>query len=149
VTGFGDSQVSLSWTAPSTGGSAITDYVMQFSSNGGSTWLTFSDAVSTATTTTVTGLTNGTAYVFRVAAVNVVGTGAFSAASASETPRTTPSAPTIDAITPSSAQLSVAYTAGANGGSAITTYQYSTDNGISWLTRQTGSTASPLVITTL
>lgn len=41
---------------------------------------------STATTRTVTGLTNSTAYTFRVAAVNGIGTGAFSTASASVRP---------------------------------------------------------------
>jgi hypothetical protein len=41
---------------------------------------------STATTRTVTGLTNGTAYIFRVAAVNGIGTGAFSSASSAVTP---------------------------------------------------------------
>jgi hypothetical protein len=41
---------------------------------------------STATTRTVTGLTNGTGYIFRVAAVNGVGTGAYSTASSSVTP---------------------------------------------------------------
>jgi hypothetical protein len=46
-------------------------------------------------------------------------------------------------------QLSVAFTAGATGGSAITNYQYSTDGGTSFLTRQTGTTASPILITTL
>jgi hypothetical protein len=41
---------------------------------------------STATTRTVTGLTNGTAYTFRVAGVNGIGTGAFSSASSAVTP---------------------------------------------------------------
>ena len=83
----GNAQVALSWTAPAdNGGSAITDYVVQFSSNGGSTWNTFADGTSTATSATVTGLTNGTAYVFRVAAVNAIGTGAYTAASSSVTP---------------------------------------------------------------
>ena len=73
----GNGQALLSWTAP-TGVIAqapVTDYVVQFSTNG-STWTTFSDGTSTATSATVTGLTNGTAYTFRVAAVNGVGTGA-------------------------------------------------------------------------
>ena len=60
----------------SNGGSAITDYVVQYSINN-STWITFNDGVSTATSATVTGLTNGTLYYFRVAAVNSVGTGPY------------------------------------------------------------------------
>jgi len=64
----------------------LTDYVLQFSSDSGSNWTTFSDAVSAATSATMTGLTNGTAYVFRVAGVNGIGTGAYSAASAAVTP---------------------------------------------------------------
>lgn len=81
-------QSVVSWTAP-TGVATqtpITDYVVQYSSNSGSTWTTFSDGTSTATSATVTGLTNGTAYQFRVAAVNAVGQGAYSTASASVTP---------------------------------------------------------------
>src|SRR5690606_16084834 len=46
--------------------------------------------------------------------------------------------------------LSVAFTTPTDdGGSAITTYQYSTDGGVTWRERATGTTASPLVITTL
>lgn len=42
--------------------------------------------MSALTSRTVTGLTNGVAYTFRVAAVNAVGTGSFSAASSAATP---------------------------------------------------------------
>ncbi len=69
--------VTLSWTPGSTGGSAITDYQVQFKLNTEpTTWTTFTDGVSTATTATVTGLTDGALYNFRVAAINSVGTGA-------------------------------------------------------------------------
>jgi len=80
VTGTsGNSQVSLSWVSPtSTGGSSLTDYVIQYSSNGGTQWTTFGESVSTTTTTTVTGLTNGTAYIFKVAAVNLAAVTSFS-----------------------------------------------------------------------
>ena len=83
----GNAQVSLAWTAPSyNGGSAITDYSVQFSSNSGSTWSNFSRTASTTASQVVTGLTNGTAYVFRVAGINANGTGTYTAASSSVTP---------------------------------------------------------------
>ena len=106
--GGGNGAVALTWTAPTqNGGSAITDYVIQYSSDAGSTWTTFSRAPSTATSAVqVTGLTNGTAYVFRVAAVTAVGAGGYSAASAS--------------VTPAGAVINLAYTAGSWNGSGTT-----------------------------
>ena len=62
---------------------------------------------------------------------------------------TTPSAPTITSIGSCDQQLIVAFTAGATGGAAITTYKYSTDAGANWQTRESGTTSSPLVINTL
>ena len=59
---------------------------------------------------------------------------------------TAPSAPTITAITPSNGSLSVAFTAGATGGSAITSYKYSTDGGSTFFTSAAGTTASPFVL---
>ena len=60
-----------------------------------------------------------------------------------------PSAPTGITITPSSGSLSVRFTAGAAGTSPITSYKYSVNGGTTWATRQTGTTASPIVITGL
>jgi hypothetical protein len=83
----GNAQVSLTWSAPTySNGAAITDYTIQFSSNSGSSWNTFSHAASATASITVTGLTNNTAYIFRIAAVNSVGTGSYSANSGSVTP---------------------------------------------------------------
>jgi hypothetical protein len=62
---------------------------------------------------------------------------------------TTPAAPTISSITPGNGQLSVAFTAGATGGSAITNYKYSTDAGSTWTSVTPASTASPILITGL
>ena len=61
----------------------------------------------------------------------------------------TPAAPTITSITPSSGTLSVAFTAGATNGSAISNYQYSTNNGADWTTRSPIATTSPISISGL
>jgi hypothetical protein len=76
---------TVSWTAPANdGGSAVTSYTVQ-----AYTGATLAKTVSgvAGTSASVTGLTNGTAYAFKVAAVNAVGTGAYSAASNAVTPR--------------------------------------------------------------
>ena len=87
----GNTEVGLSWTAPaSDGGSPITDYLVEYLPSGGA-WSTFTDGVSSATTATVTGLTNGTSYDFRVSAINDAGTGA-----ASGTATATPAASTVE-----------------------------------------------------
>ncbi|WP_353208512.1 fibronectin type III domain-containing protein [Sphingorhabdus sp.] len=83
----GVASVALTWTPPAqTGGLSLTDYVIQYSSDSGTTWTTFNDGTATATNATITGLTNGTAYIFRVAALNIAGAGNYSAVSAVVTP---------------------------------------------------------------
>ena len=69
----GDEQVTLSWEAPDDGGFAITDYEVRI--NGRGSWIFIG---STHTTHTVTGLTNGTVYVFQVRAVNAAGSSPYS-----------------------------------------------------------------------
>jgi hypothetical protein len=77
--GVGSGHVKLTWNAPAaTGGAAITDYVIQRSTNG-ITWTTVNDGVSTVRSYLVRGLTNGTQYRMRVAARNAVGQGPWSA----------------------------------------------------------------------
>ncbi|MFZ2327699.1 MAG: InlB B-repeat-containing protein, partial [Rhodoferax sp.] len=60
-----------------------------------------------------------------------------------------PSAPTITGITPSVGQLSVAFTAGADNGTPLTNYEYSTNGGSSFTAVSPASTTSPIVITGL
>lgn len=138
----GNGQLSVAFTAPaSDGGSAITEY--KWSVDG----TTYTSRAGTANPIVITGLTNGTAYTVRILAVNAAGDGTVATAGATATPSTTPGTPTSVAITPGNAQLSVAFTAPSNGGSAITDYDYSTDGGSNF---KSGSTnASPIVITTV
>jgi len=71
----GDSQASLSWTAPEdNGGYAITDYLVQYKV-ASQPWADFTHTAQTTTSITVTGLTNGSTYDFQVSAVNSIGTG--------------------------------------------------------------------------
>jgi hypothetical protein len=71
----GQSQVVLSWTAPtSNGGSPIRGYdVYVGTSSGGESTTPVNTSLVTVTTYTVTGLTNGIRYYFVVKAVNAVG----------------------------------------------------------------------------
>ena len=121
-----DGAVALSWTAPlSDGGSAITGY--QVTPYVGTTAETPILTGSSATSHTVTGLINGTAYTFRVAAINAVGTGLESAASAPVTPTSgaaLPGAPTNVAGVSGNGAVSLTWTAPSlDGGSGITGYR--------------------------
>jgi hypothetical protein len=79
----GNAAATVSWTAPASDPNApIIGYDVQYSANGGPfTAVGPNFHTSTLTSHVVTGLTNGTPYVFQVAAINAVGTGASSAAS--------------------------------------------------------------------
>ncbi|WP_366941786.1 fibronectin type III domain-containing protein [Asticcacaulis sp.] len=74
----GNAQVVLSWTAVSAS-PVVTDYKVEFKPSSGSTFATFADGTSTATTATVTGITNTVPYDFRVSAISSAGTGTPSA----------------------------------------------------------------------
>ena len=140
----GDTQVTLTWTAPTdNGGSAITDYTVESSSDS-TTWTTFADGTSTTASATVTGLTNGTSYTFRISPVNAQGTGTASTASAAVVPVTTPGVPTAVAATADGTTATVTWTAPTvTGGTAITGYKVEStvDDGATWATA-TADTAS-------
>ena len=63
---------------------------------------------------------------------------------------TAPAAPTLSSITAGNASLSVAFSAPSSDvNTAPTNYEYSTDGGSTWKSRASGSTASPLLISTV
>jgi hypothetical protein len=76
----GNTQVTVNWTAPSWGGSVITDYTLQRKSGAGSfTTIGAATIDGSSTSYTDTGLTNGTVYTYRLLATNAIGDSAYSA----------------------------------------------------------------------
>ena len=65
--------IALSWTAPNNNGLPITDYKIEQSTDGGTTWTTINDGVNANTTYNRTGLGDGQTVTFRVAAINAAG----------------------------------------------------------------------------
>ncbi len=133
----GNGQVSLNWVAPvSDGGSAITDYdVSVFDGSGGVatgvTGATSRSVGSASASYTFTGLTNGTAYMFRAEAVNVFGPGPASALSDMVTPQTVADAPLrASRARPLTVKSRSTWTAPTNdGGAAVTDYAVSVFDG--------------------
>jgi hypothetical protein len=124
ASGATNSSLVVSWTAPANnGGSAITDYVVQYRLASASVWSTFTDSVSPATSVTVTGLAAGSSYVFRVAAVNLIDTGSNTDPSSPVSTLAAPGAPGVPVIgVRTTTSVAIFWTAGAANGSAITNY---------------------------
>ena len=98
----GSDRINLSWTAPSMdGGSAITGYQIEVSSDGGTNWTDLvADTGSTTTTHSHTGLSVGDTRHYRVSAISINGTGPASDTDMATIASTATGAP---AITPANA----------------------------------------------
>ncbi len=140
-------EITISFTPGSDGGSAITNYEYISLDASGADWTPFSPPVTTSPVT-ITGLPNGRTLQFKLRAVNSFGTSAESAI-VSGTTATTPSAPTSLSATAGNGEVSISFTAGSDGGSSITNYKYSTNNGSTYTAFSPAVTSSPVTITGL
>ena len=151
----GNSQLSVSWTAPANHGAVITDYDVRHCSascDAAGSWTVVEGQTADATTTTtIPGLTNGTSYQVQVRAGNAHGDGPWSASATLKAGL--PGAPTALALASGNSQLSVSWTAPANHGSVITDYDVrhcsaSCDAAGSWTVVE-GQTADATTTTTI
>lgn len=147
----GNGSLNLSFTPPASDGSpAITHY--ERSLDGAITWAAFSPEV-TASPAIINGLVNGTPYSIALRGVNSVGAGAASnpviaSPASGVTPMAgLPTAPHGLHSTAGNGQATVSFLAPASdGGSTITNYEYSTDNGGRFTAFFPAAVSSPLTI---
>jgi hypothetical protein len=147
----GNGQVALSWT-PGASSVTLTGHEIEISTDNGSSWTTaIADTGSALGSATITGLTNGTAYLFRVSGISSAGTGLPLTLGSAVTPSTTPSAATGLSAQVGDQQVVLTWTAGSDGGSAITGYQVERNDGTGWasVTTNTASAATTYTVTGL
>jgi hypothetical protein len=132
----GNEEVDLTWTAEADdNGSTTSGYRVQLKA-ANAEWRTALDTTTTDTNATVDGLTNGTAYTFRVAAIGTNGVGAWSEPSEEITPRTVPAQVEGLSAAPGNTEIELTWSAPDDGGAPITAYivEQDTDENDAWTT---------------
>ena len=153
VTG-GAAQLSVSWSAPSANGSAITDYDVRYREKAtpAPAWTETADTSSSTTrTATITGLRDGMEYEVQVRAGSSVGDGPWSSSGSATTAAGAPESPAAPTLTPGATQLAVNWTAPHDGGSSITGYdvEYKKTSESTWGTWTHSGTGTSTTITGL
>lgn len=146
-TTIGNTSLSLSWSIPvDDNGDDISGYAVEYTPENNSP--IYIQTNSTGLSYTLTGLSNGTSYSLRVAALNIAGTGLYST-TFSGIPATTPSVPSGLSYTSINSGLSLSWSEPFNGGRSIIDYivRYSSGNTPTLL--RTNSTLSSYSLTGL
>ena len=147
-----NASAAVTWDAPlDLRGSALTGYTVTAYTAGNQIAGTCSSTPPTQGCT-VSGLTNGTPYTFKVVATNAIGNSVDSVASNPATPSTIPGAPTVVAVAAGDASASISFTAPAsNGGSAILYYTVTDGAGhsCSYTVPLSGASANTCTVTGL
>ena len=154
ATTIDDRRIDLVWNAPSANGAPITGYAVECrlggtaiaSGNCGSSTFTRFTTIS-GTSTTISGLANGTPYDIRVRASNRAGSSGWATITA--TPAARPRIPTNVQATARGRNIDVSWTEPASGGSPITSYTVESCSGgcTSW--RSTTVSGSPPATSTI
>ncbi len=131
TTEFGNGQVTVTWVAPYDGFSAITGFDVSTYQGGSPVSGKTCTGGATDTSCAVTGLTNGTAYTFRVTASNVNGSSPESVDSVETTPSTTPAKPAKPTTSHADQKITVGWVAPDDGGAALTGYDVAMYEGAS------------------
>jgi hypothetical protein len=140
----GNAQATVSFTAPT---DLLVSPILSYTvvSTPGNIRVT-----GTSSPITVTGLTNGLTYTFRVFATTSFGNSELSDPSNAITLGSVPGPPTsVTATTVTYNSITLTFVAGSNGGSPITNYKYSTDDGVSYTAFNPPVITSPVTITGL
>lgn len=124
---------SVSWSAPSNGGTAITGYTVQVSTDN-SSWSTA--ATPAGTSANVSGYGNNSLRYFRVFATNAAGNGSPSASTSGTTWNVPGNVTTLAAVNSDGGVFGLSWTPPSNGGTAITDYiiEYAVAGSGSWNT---------------
>ena len=147
----GDGTITLTWSDPSTAGTApLTDYEIRRSDDGGVTWSAWA-SIGLVNTYTVTGLVNGVGYDVEIRAVNRGGDGV-AVASATQVPTAVPSSPRSLSATAGDYRITIEWASPTSlGGLALLDYEWraSTDSGGSWTAWTSSGVATTATMTGL
>ena len=141
-----DRTLNITFNPPIVADSVDSIIRYEYQLNNSLSWINSNTAFSLIA---IPNLTNNTTYTVQVRAVNSAGAGIASLAVTGTPVNTIPSAPSNLSITPAYGKLTVNFTSGFNGGSPITGYEFTLNNGATWSAFTPNVFSSPAVITGL